>query len=242
MIVSKTLIYHDAHQSYEGVIAFDEDIHQQRPAVLVAHTWMGITQFEIDKAIALARLGYVGFAIDMYGQGRRPGNAAQAGEMMHELTDNRALLKERINLALNVMKSEEMVDESKTGAIGFCFGGKCVLDLARSNADIKAVVSFHGILDSPIIPNPDTIDCGVLVLHGWDDPLATLTQLENFAREMTKRKADWNIHAYGHTGHAFTNPNANRPGEGMFFQEKTNNRAWQSMELFFEEHFQASKG
>lgn len=242
MIVTKSITYHDAHQSYEGIIAFDEGNPNPRPGVLIAHTWMGITQFEIDKAISLANLGYVGFAIDLYGHGRRPSNAAQAGGMMHELTDNRTLLKERITHALDVMKSEEVVDKSKTGAIGFCFGGKCVLDLARSNADIKAAVSFHGILDAPAITYTEPIECGVLVLHGWDDPLATPTQLESFAQEMTRRKADWNIHAYGHTGHAFTNPNANRLEDGMFFQEKANRRAWRSMVLFFEEHFKASKG
>ncbi len=189
------------------------------------------------RPVELAKLGYLGFAIDMYGKGRRADTPQESRVLMEELTGNRNLLLERIQLAFDTGRELELSDKSRIGAIGFCFGGKCVLDLARSGADVKGVVSFHGTYDKPEIDYPEPIKSSVLVLHGWDDPVGKPNQVVELAMELTGRQADWTITSFGHTGHAFTNPNANSPERGVFYNKKSNDRAWKSMTNFFEEVF-----
>jgi dienelactone hydrolase len=204
MIRTETIIYEGPDGLYEGYVSWDETLGMQtRPGVLISHAYFGVSQFEIDKSIALAHMGYVGVAIDMYGKGKRAKTAEEANALMSEVNNNRPLLSDRINRALDVMKASDIVDPQRVGAIGFCFGGKCVLDLARSGADVKGVVSFHGILDTPPSIEAKKIKASILVCHGWNDPLATPAQVTEFAKEMNNRKADWQLHAYGHTGHSF---------------------------------------
>ncbi|MCJ7467012.1 MAG: dienelactone hydrolase family protein [Maribacter sp.] len=222
---------------FEGFICWDTTTATKKPGVLVAHTFRGQSQFEINKAKELAELGYVGFAIDMYGKGRRANTPEEAQLLMDELNADRPLLLHRIILALNTLQNKPQVDAEKIGAIGFCFGGKCVLDLARSNAILKGVASFHGVYDAPKITYSGPIKASILILHGWEDPLGTPAQLEELAHELTKRQADWQILAFGHTGHAFTNPQAQFPKKGMFYQKSSNNRAWKAMANFFEDIF-----
>ena len=124
-----------------------------------------------------------------------------------------------------------------TFAIGFCFGGKCVLDLARSGADTRGVVSCHGLYDAPTDTGARPITAAILVLHGWDDPLAPPSRLVELGRELTHRGADWQLHAYGHTGHSFTNPKAQAPDQGLAYQPASDARAWQAMRGFFAELF-----
>ncbi|OJJ23950.1 carboxymethylenebutenolidase [marine bacterium AO1-C] len=237
-MTSETLTYTDAAgNEFEGTISWDNSTTKKRPGVLVAHTFKGQGEFENDKAVALAKLGYVGIAIDMYGKGRRAKVKSEADALMHELTRDRSLLLERILLALGQLQEHPLVDQDNIGAIGFCFGGKTVLDLARSSADIRGVVSFHGVYDQPDILYSQPIKASVLVLHGWEDPLATPEQTVALAQELTERRADWQILAFGHTGHAFTNPNANFPEQGMFYQADANQRSWKAMINFFEEKF-----
>lgn len=237
MIKTETIIYNDSESIFEGTICFDDEISAPKPGVLVVHTIRGHTDFEVNKAIELAKLSYVGFAIDMYGEGRHSDNSEEARVWMNELNDNRSLLLDRISLALETLKNHPQVDASKMGAVGFCFGGKCVLDLARAGAEIKGVVSFHGVYDKPPIENDSAIKSSVLVLHGWDDPLNTPPQTVELAQELTERKADWQIFSFGNTGHSFTNPNANMPEQGLVFNELSNQRAWMAMKSFFEEIF-----
>lgn len=234
---TKTITYSHAAHTFEGVIAWDDQIEGKRPLVLVSHAYGGQAEFDVNKAKELAKMGYVGFALDMYGKGRRASSPEEAQALMAELTADRAMLLSRIKLALETGKGQDFVDPHKVAAIGFCFGGKCVLDLARSGEDIKGVVSFHGVYDKPNISYTEPIKASVLVLHGWEDPLATPDQTVELARELTERNADWNIHAYGHTGHAFTNPHAHAPERGMFFSEKSNRRSWKAMANFLAEVF-----
>lgn len=238
MIRTETILYEGPEGLYEGYVSWDETLGMQtRPGILISHAYFGLTQFEIDQSIALAHLGYVGVAIDMYGKGKRAKSAEEATALMSALNNNRPLLATRISRALDVMKASDIVDPDRCGAIGFCFGGKCVLDLARSGADLKGVVSFHGILDAPSVIQEPPIKASVLVCHGWDDPLASQAQIEAFAAEMTRRKVDWQIHAYGHTGHSFTNPAANRKEDGYFYDQRSSKRSWQAMTYFFKELF-----
>jgi dienelactone hydrolase len=237
MIHTETIEYQDADQIFEGKISWDDTIKEKKPGVLIAHAFGGQSDFETGKSVELAQLGYVGMAIDIYGKGRRASGPDEAARLMAELNNDRALLLKRMNLSWQTLRDFPEVDASQTGAIGFCFGGKCVLDLARSGADVKGVVSFHGMFDKPGLPEDKEVKASILVLHGWEDPMARPEMFVDFANEMTERKADWQMHAFGHTGHAFTNPKANAPDRGLFYQPTSSKRAWQSMGNFFEELF-----
>lgn len=237
MIKKETLEYGSAGKKFIGKICFDDEITTPKPGVLVAHTIRGCTDFEVEKAVELAKLGYVGLAIDMYGDGRNSENSDEARPWMNELNDDRQLLLTRIVLAFETLKNHEQVDKEKTGAIGFCFGGKCVLDLARSGVEIDGVVSFHGVYDKPSIVYDTPIKSSVLVLHGWEDPLNPPLQTVELAEELTLREADWQILSFGQTGHAFTNPKANSPEQGLAYNKLSNERAWSAMKYFFEEMF-----
>ncbi|NAY93185.1 carboxymethylenebutenolidase [Muricauda sp. JGD-17] len=238
MIKTEKYSYNDAIQSYEGVIAFDDAIKDKRPVVLVAHTWMGQTQFETEKAKKLAEMGYLALALDVYGKGTRAADASEAETLMNQMLADRQELLNRLILALNNIKKHELADSAKVGAIGFCFGGKCVLDLARSGLIINGIVSFHGIFDSPGLNHQGDINAKILVLHGWEDPLALPKDINMLAEELTERNAVWEMDIFGHTGHAFTNPNANSPEQGMNYNPMADARAWQRMVYFFEEIFE----
>ncbi len=238
MIIKEKIIYQDASENeFEGVIIWDDSENSTKPGILVSHMWSGQSEFEVEKATELAKLGYVGFAVDNYGKGRRANGPDEAQQLMDELDNDRSLLQSRMLLAVDTLKNHRAVNKSQIGAIGFCFGGKCVLDLARSGAKIGGVVSFHGLLDPPS-PHPDKeIQSSVLVLHGWEDPMALPEALIKISHELNDYKADWNIHIYGHTGHAFTNPKAKFPEKGLFFEPRSNKRAWDSMIYFFKAIF-----
>ncbi|WP_422361068.1 dienelactone hydrolase family protein [Reichenbachiella sp.] len=243
MIQTEKISYQDPKKgkTFEGYMCWDDAVDGKRPGVLVSHTFKGQSDFEIGKAQDMAALGYVGFALDMYGVGKRATTPEQADALMKPFLDDRALLLNNILLAFDTLKNHPQVDPSQCGGIGFCFGGKCMLDLARSGVDINGVVSFHGIYDQPGLNHQGDIKASVLVLHGWDDPLAKPDSTVALGNELTERKADWQILAFGHTGHAFTNPAAKFPEIGMLYQEASNRRAWQAMVNFFEEIFEVIK-
>lgn len=237
MIKTETINYHDSETDFQGTICYDDEIAATKPGVLVAPTIRGHTDFEVGKAVELAKLGYVGFVVDMYGKDTRTEDPEKNRAMMNELNSDRSLLLKRILLALETLKNYEQVDKNKLGGIGFCFGGKCVLDLVRANAEIRGVVSFHGVYDKPPMINDSPIKSSVLILHGWDDPLGKPPQLVELAEELTARKTDWQILSYGNTGHSFTYPKANMPEQGLIYNELSNQRAWLAMESFFAEIF-----
>ncbi len=206
------------------------------PLVLVCHAWAGRSQFENDKAYALADLGYAAVAIDLFGKDVLGKSKEECQALIKPFVDNRALLQDRLKANLAVMKEQAEAEASKAAAIGFCFGGLCALDFARSNADVAGVVSFHGLLHAPG-NTADKINPKVLALHGWDDPMATPDNVKAFGEEMTKAKADWQLHAYGGTMHAFTNPVANDPDFGTVYNAAADKRSWASMRLFLNELF-----
>ena len=236
-IVSNTVNYLDGGTLLQAFFAYDDAFEERRPAVLISHAWAGRDEFVNDKAKQLAELGYVAFALDMYGQGVLGANLEENAALMQPFMDDRQLLQRRINAALYAVTLLPWVDDSKIAAIGFCFGGLCVLDLARMGADIKGVVSFHGLLMVPEKTEQKPVLAKVLALHGHDDPMATAEQLQAFTTEMTDLKVDWQVHNYGNTMHAFTNPKANDPDFGTVYNATADKRAWQSMKNFLEEVF-----
>jgi len=234
-IASKTLRHQHCGAAFEAFAAWDDADARPRPIVLVAGTFMGRTGFEDEKARKLAALGYVGVAIDLYGIGRWPADAEQARAEMDALNADRGLLQARLLAALENARALGIpADPAQVAAIGFCFGGKCVLDLARSGADLAGVVSFHGLYDPPGFANRP-IGAKILVLHGWEDPLAPPESVLGLARELTEARADWQIHAYGHAVHAFTNP----AREGMY-SPLADARSWHAMRSFLGELFGGS--
>jgi len=227
-------------EGFEGTVSRETSLTGPRPGVLVAHAFGGQAAFDTDKAEDLARLGYVAIAIDMYGRGRRANNPAEASALMYEVTDDRPVVAKRMQMWLGVLAGLPEVEPTRMAAIGFCFGGKCVLDLARSGADLRAVVGFHAVLDAPETVAQTPMRASVLVLHGWDDPLATPTQFCALGAELTGRGADWQMMAYGDTGHAFTNPAAQAPEDGMMYKPRSNARAWAAMTAFLAERLEGA--
>ncbi|MDP3902487.1 MAG: dienelactone hydrolase family protein [Methylococcaceae bacterium] len=236
-IVSNTIGYLDGDVLLEAYFAFDDAITERRPAVLISHAWGGRDDFVAEKANKLAELGYVGFALDMYGKGVRGNSPEQNSKLMQPFMVDRGLLQKRIKAALYAVRLLPWVDDSKIAAMGFCFGGLCVLDLARAGADLKGVVSFHGLLGAPDNLETNAIKAKVLALHGHDDPMGPVEQVLAFEQEMTKAGADWQLHTYGHTMHAFTNPKANDPAFGTVYQANADKRSWLAMKNFLAEVF-----
>ena len=231
---TETVNYQAKNIDLKGYVAFPDA--ENAPLVLIAHTWAGKDEFVHQRAEELAALGYVGFAVDMYGNGKVGADTAENESLMTPLVSDRDMLKDRIVSALNYGKNLPGVDSSRAAAIGYCFGGLVVLDLARSGEDLNGVVSFHGLL-MPSDISEKGIKAKVLVLHGERDPMVPLDMVDTFQKEMTEANADWQLHSYGGTYHAFTNPDANDPNLGTQFNKSANKRSWQSMKNFFAEIF-----
>ncbi|MDI1230739.1 MAG: dienelactone hydrolase family protein [Methylobacter sp.] len=236
-IISNTVIYLDGDVVLEAFFAFDDEISGRRPTVLINHTWAGRDDFVAEKAKKLAALGYVGFAVDMYGKGVLGTSPEENMQLMQPFMADRVMLQQRMKAALAAVRLMPWVDDSKIAAMGFCFGGLCSLDLARAGADIKGVVSFHGLLAAPEKLQNNAIKAKILALHGRDDPLVPTEQVLAFEQEMTDAGTDWQLHTYGNTMHGFTNPLANDPVFGAVYQPDSDRRSWIAMQNFLSEIF-----
>ena len=237
MIQERLIEYEHDGALLEGFLAYDDALAGSRPAVMIAHAWAGRGEFECDKARGLAKLGYAGFAADAYGKGVFGKDREENANRMQVFLDDRAKLQSRLSASLAAMKAQPEADASQVAAMGFCFGGLCVLDLARSGADLKGVVSFHGLLGAPDGMTGADIKAKVLVLHGHDDPMAQVDAVVALEKELTAAGADWQIHVYGNTLHAFTNPAANDPDFGTVYDAAAERRSWQAMRNFLDELF-----
>ncbi len=237
MIITREIDYEDGEIICRGFMAYDEELPLPLPCVMVAPDWGGRSEQACDKAKQLATMGYVGFAIDMYGQAKLGKTKDEKRELMTPFRQDRTALLRRILAAFNTVSSLAAVNSKKIAAIGYCFGGLCVLDLARANVDIKGVVSFHGLLSAPPQAVFNPIVAKVLVLHGFDDPLVPKEDLIHFSNEMTQRKADWQLHIYGLTAHSFTDPQANDDSMGLHYNKTADRRSWQSTIQFLQEIF-----
>jgi dienelactone hydrolase len=222
----------------EGFLAYDPKLKGKRPCVLVSHAWAGQSDFERDKAKWLAELGYVGFALDLYGKGKRGTSMEENAKLMQPFVDDRKMLRDRITAGVNAIRSHLMVDGNRMGAIGFCFGGMCVLDLARANVlGVQAVVSVHGLFHPPKLGPQTKISAKILALHGFDDPMTTPDQMIALGKELDAADADWQLHVFGKTMHGFTNPQLNMPEKGLQYNRSADQRTWIEIKHFFDEVF-----
>ena len=238
-MITQHLDYSDGDTPLEAYVAYEET-DTQKPLVLVAHDWSGRREFACNAAERIAAMGHIGFALDMYGKGvfGADGDVELNSSLMNPLASDRTSLRQRIRASLVAGRNIPQVDATKVAAMGYCFGGMCVLELARSGADVLGVVSIHGIFAPGDVPNEE-IKAKVVCLHGHDDPMVPPEQVLAFETEMNEAGVDWQVHAYGQTMHAFTNPAANNPDFGTVYSEVAEKRTYQSLANFLEEIFQA---
>ena len=235
-VTTEVVEYRHGDVVLEGYLAYDAGVQGKRPGVLVAHEWDGHNPYVRKRAEQLARLGYVAFALDMYGKGVRPKDAKESAALAAIYKGDRKLMRARAAAGLDVLRSRPEADPAHLAAIGYCFGGTTVLELARSGADLAAVVSFHGGLDTPTPGDARNIKGKVLALHGGDDPFVPGKQVEAFQEEMRKGGVDWQFVSYGGAVHSFTNPGSgNDNSKGAAYNERADRRSWESMKTFFAE-------
>lgn len=233
---SKHIYHHNEHELH-GYLAYLEKNDEPKPAVLIAHDWSGQNEFFQQKAKIIAELGYVGFAIDMFGLGRTEKTNTAKQALIQPLLQDRLLLRTRIQAAFDAVSALPEVNQKKIAIVGYCFGGLCALDLARSGAEIKGAISVHGQLYPPAELSSQTITAKILALHGYDDPMVLPEQLTAFCQEMTKEKVDWQVHSFGLTKHAFTNPQAHDTELGLMFSAAAASRSNSLIDTFLEEIF-----
>lgn len=237
-VITRDIEYRQGDTVLQGHLAYSTQGPARKPGILVVHDWMGPGAFSKNRADQLARLGYVALAVDIYGKGVRPANPKEAAATAAIYKNDRALLRERIRAALDELRRQAMVDIGNIAAIGYCFGGTTVLELARSGADVKGVVSFHGGLDTPTPDDAKNIHAKVLVLHGADDPFVPEDQVKAFENEMRSGNVDWQLVKYSKAVHAFTNPEAGIDNsKGAAFNAEADFRSWKEMQSFFKELF-----
>lgn len=222
----------------EGYLAYDDAVKGKRPGIIVVHEWWGLNPYARMRTEQLAKLGYIAFAIDMYGKGVRAKDPAEAGSLSGIYRGNRPLMRSRANAGLEVLRNHPLANVNRIAAIGYCFGGTVVLEMARSGAELAGVVSFHGGLSTPNPSDAKNIKGKVLVLHGADDPAVPPDQVIAFQDEMRKVNVDCQVVIYGGAVHSFTNPEAgNDPSRGAAYNEKADKRSWEAMKTFFGEIF-----
>ena len=237
-VKTEVVKYKASDAEMQGFLAYDDAATGKRPGVLVAPEWMGLNDYARGRARQLAGMGYVAFVLDPYGGGKNAADVKEAAAWSTELKNNRKELRLRANAALEVLKKNPRVDPAKTAAIGYCFGGTTVLELARSGADVAGVVSFHGGLSTDMPAKAGQLKAKVLVCHGAVDPFVKDEEVANFRNEMEAAKADYALVAYGGAVHSFTNPAADSVGlEGVKYNEKADKRSWEAMKGFFGELF-----
>jgi dienelactone hydrolase len=222
----------------EGYLAYDDAVKGKRPGAIVVHAWTGLDAYTKRRTEELAELGYIAFAIDMYGKGVKAKDAEEAAGLAGIYRADRRLMRSRANAGLEVLKKHTLTEAKRIAAIGYCFGGGVALELARSGADIAGVVSFHGNLDTPNPEDAKNIKGKVLILHGAADPIVPNDQVIAFQDEMRKANVDWQMVIYGGVVHAFTNPESgDDPSRGAAYNEKADRRSWEAMKMFFAEIF-----
>lgn len=237
-IVEAPIEYTSAGVLCEGWHAYDGSVDGDRPAVLIVHQWTGLTDYEKRRARMLAELGYNVFALDIYGKGIRP-QPPESGKVAGIYKSDRDLFRQRLQDGLAVLKNLPRTDASKMAAIGYCFGGTGVLELARSGAEIDGVVSFHGGLGTPTPEDAKNVRAEVLVLHGAVDPFVPVEEVSAFHQEMLAANVAYTFTAYPDAVHAFTQEMAGEdPSRGAAYNAEADARSWEAMKLFFDRIFQ----
>jgi dienelactone hydrolase len=237
-VVTETVTYQHEGQTLEGMLAWDDAISGTRPGILVVHEWWGLNDYVRDRAKMLAVLGYVAFAPDMYGVGKVTEHPSQAGEWMKMITENVDFWRKRALAGLAALKKSKYVDRDRLAAIGYCFGGSTVQQLAYAGASLRGIVSFHG---SPLLPRENEIDrvkARFLICHGAADPFTKPEQLQKYISKMGTSGLDWRLIVFGGARHSFTNPDADARGmDALAYNQNADVRSWAYMKMFFEEIF-----
>jgi dienelactone hydrolase len=238
-VITKIISYQHKGVNLEGFLAYDDSLKGKRPAVLVVHEWWGLNDYVRSRAEQLARMGYVAFALDMYGEGKVTKHPSQAGEWANQIRSNVHQWQQRALAGLEVLKKDPRTDVNRIAAIGYCFGGSTVQQLAYSGADIKGVVSFHGSLVLPPNGEVQKVKAKILICHGAADPLTERGQIEQYITAMEKTGLDYEMIIYGGARHGFTNPEADKFGmDPVKYSKSADLRSWADMKVFFAEIFQ----
>lgn len=235
-VKTEKIVYEKDGVKMEGVLAYDTKTKKPRPGIVIFPDWMGQGEYSQMRAQQLAQMGYVAFAADVYGIGNNPKDMGEAAKLAGKYREDRKLMRERAQAAVATLSQNKLVDSSKVAAIGYCFGGTVALELARDQAPLKGVVSFHGGLATNM--KATEVKTKVLVLHGADDPFVPAKEVSEFEEEMRKAKADWQLIAYGNTVHSFTQKGAgNDPSKGFAYNEVADKRSWEQFKIFLKELF-----
>ncbi|MGQ0633392.1 MAG: dienelactone hydrolase family protein [Planctomycetaceae bacterium] len=235
-VKSKTIPYKHGDLEFEGYLAWDDAVSGKRPGVLVVHEWWGLNDYARRRADQLAKLGYVAFALDMYGKGVLVSHPNEAGQMAGKVRANVKDWRDRALAGLNVLKSQEQCDSTRLAAMGYCFGGSTVLQLAYTGADVKGVVTFHGALTPPTEEETKQIKAKILVCHGADDSFIPEETIDKFRHALNQGKADWTMVYYSGARHSFTDPDADSHGvDGLKYNKRADERSWHHMRDFFGE-------
>lgn len=237
-IRTQDIEYRDGPDVLRGFLAYDDATDAKRPAVLVAPEWWGLDNYPKHRAEQLARMGYVAFAIDMYGKDKVTDDPKEANALHAPMAKDRMLMRRRAEAGLDVLMHQKDVDPSKVAAIGYCFGGTVALELARAGEPLRGVVAFHGDLSRTEAEGPDKITGKVLVCHGAADPMVPLNVVNTFIEEMKQANADYQVNLYSKAEHAFTNPAADTHHiAGIGYNAEADARSWAAMNDFFAEIF-----
>jgi dienelactone hydrolase len=235
-IVGKTVEYSAQGVVMKGYLAYDENIQGKRPGVLVVHEWWGLNDYARNRARMLAELGYTALAVDMFGDGKQAMHPDDAKKFTSELMKNFDVAKARFMAALEFLKQQPTIDPTRIAAIGYCFGGGIVLNMAREGVDLKGVASFHGSLAAVKPAQPGTIKAKILVLHGADDKFIPPEQIEAFKGEMKAAGADFKFVSYPGAVHSFTNPEADELGKKfnmpIAYNADADRKSWDELKKF----------
>jgi len=235
MTISRTVDYLIEGNEHEGLIVQVPSATSAAPTVLIFHAWEGRTSATDKFARRITDLGLNAFATDLYGKGVVGGTPAECQALMNPLLGDRARLRQILLEVVDVAAAQPEVDAKRMTAIGFCFGGLCVLDLARAGAPLHGVASFHGLYTPPGLPTVRPLNTKIIAYHGWDDPLVLPKDVTGFGQEFTEAGADWQLHAFGGASHAFMDEGANMPEIGIAYNAVVADRAWRGLELFLKE-------
>ena len=240
-IKTQEIEYRQGDTPLQGFVAWDDSVKGKRPGVLIVHEWWGLNQHSRDQAVRLAKAGYVGFALDMYGKGKVAQHPDDAKSFVAEATKDFPREKARFDLALEQLKKRAEVDPKKLAAIGYCFGGGVVLDMLRSGEQFGLIATFHGALSSKLKAKPGN-KTRVLILHGKDDPMITQDQVAAFKQEMDAAKVNYQVIEYPGAKHGFTNPAADKAGvPGLAYDAKADEASFAELKKVLEAQFAAKK-
>ncbi len=237
-IQTKTISYKHGTVTLQGHLAWDDGVQGKRPGVLVVHEWWGLNEYARWRAEELAKLGYVAFALDMYGKGKVTKHPDQAGKWAADIQKSKDMWQARANEGLQILRGHELVNGTRLAAIGYCFGGATVMQLAFSGADLRGVVSFHGSLPIPTKEQAGRTQAKILIAHGNADPFLTRSHIGQFQKVVDENNLDWQMIVYAGARHGFTNPDAGQYGmDALKYDKRADARSWKHMQLFFEEIF-----